>query len=134
MTRLEEAIRTTKEKALKVWHDSFGFNEVESSYELIEAISTAVRELEKEPKEITFDDVQRYCKPRCLTIISDELLHELIQPKIKTCKDCKWWKDSDGVYRRDIGAESQCPMNRKEVYEGNGYCFLFKPQESEGRE
>ena len=57
-----------------------------------------------------------------------------VQPKIKTglCKDCKWWKDSDGAYRRGIGAESQCPMNRKEVYEGNGYCFLFEPQESEG--
>lgn len=46
------------------------------------------------------------------------------------CKDCKWWKDSDGEYRRGCGAESQCPINRKEVFEGNGYCFLFKPQES----
>lgn len=45
------------------------------------------------------------------------------------CKDCKWWKDSDGAFRRGIGAESQCPMNRIEVYEGNGYCFLFEPQE-----
>lgn len=54
-------------------------------------------------------------------------------PKENTgyCKDCKWWKDNDGVYRRGIGAESKCPINCKEVYEGNGYCFMFKPQESE---
>lgn len=56
------------------------------------------------------------------------------KPKIGYCKDCKWWKDSDGAYRRGIGAESQCPMNRIEVYEGNGYCFLFEPQESEDGE
>ena len=56
-----------------------------------------------------------------------------VTPKEKTgyCKDCKWWKDNDGVYRRGIGAESKCPINRKEVYEGNGYCFMFEPQESE---
>jgi len=72
----------TGEEALKVWYNSVGFNEVECSYELQEAISTAFRELEKAklcvyPKEITFDDVQRYCKPRCLTIITNELLERL---------------------------------------------------------
>ena len=45
------------------------------------------------------------------------------------CKDCKWWKDSDGAFRRGVGAESQCPINREEVYEGNGYCYIFEPQE-----
>ena len=50
------------------------------------------------------------------------------------CKDCKWWKDKDGVFRRGIGAESKCPINRIEVFEGNGYCFLFEPQESEDKE
>ena len=49
------------------------------------------------------------------------------------CKNCKWWKDSDGEYRRGVRAESKCPINRKEVYEGNGYCFMFEPQESEVR-
>lgn len=53
------------------------------------------------------------------------------EPKTGRCKDCKWWKDSDGVFRRGIGAESQCPMNRIEVYEGNGYCYMFEQQESE---
>ena len=47
------------------------------------------------------------------------------------CKDCKWWKDSDGAYRRGVGAESQCPINRKEVFEGKGYCYMFEPKESE---
>ena len=49
------------------------------------------------------------------------------------CKDCKWWKDSDGTYCRGIHAESKCPINRKEVYEGNGYCYMFEPQESEDK-
>ena len=53
------------------------------------------------------------------------------EPKTGHCRDCKWWKDSDGGYRRGCGAESQCPINRKEVFEGDGYCFLFEPQESE---
>lgn len=55
-----------------------------------------------------------------------ELLEQ--EPKTGHCKDCKWWKDSDGIYRRGCGAESQCPINRREVLEGNGYCFLFEPQ------
>lgn len=53
------------------------------------------------------------------------------EPNTGYCRDCKWWKDSDGEYRRGVGAESQCPINRKEVYEGNGYCFLYEPPESE---
>ena len=52
--------------------------------------------------------------------------------KIGYCKDCKWWKDSDGSFRRGIGAESQCPINYQEVYEGTGYCYIFEPRESEG--
>lgn len=53
----------------------------------------------------------------------------LEQEPIGHCKDCKHWKDSDGIYRRDIYAESKCPMNCKEVYEGTGYCFLFESNE-----
>ena len=48
------------------------------------------------------------------------------EPKIGYCRDCQEWKDSDGSYRRGIGAESRCPMNRVEVYEGTGYCYMFK--------
>lgn len=56
------------------------------------------------------------------------------KPKTGHCKDCKWWKDSDGAFRRGIGAESRCPLNRVEVYEGSGYCYMFEPQESENKE
>lgn len=48
------------------------------------------------------------------------------QPKIGFCRDCQQWKDSDGVFRRGIDAESKCPINRIEVYEGTGYCYMFK--------
>lgn len=50
------------------------------------------------------------------------------QPKTGHCKECKWWKDSDGLYRRGAHAESQCPINRREVLEGNGYCYMFEPR------
>ena len=53
------------------------------------------------------------------------------EPAIRHCNDCKKWKDSDGVYRRGIGAESKCPINSREVFEGNGYCYMFEPQERE---
>lgn len=53
------------------------------------------------------------------------------QPRKGHCRDCKWWKDSDGAYRRGAGAESQCPINRREVFEGSGYCYMFELQESE---
>ena len=55
------------------------------------------------------------------------------QPKVGYCKDCKWWKDTDGAYRRGIGAESKCPINHRDVFEGNGYCYMFEPQESEDK-
>ncbi len=51
------------------------------------------------------------------------------EPKIGYCRDCKWWKDKDGVYRRGLDAESECPINRKVVYEGNGYCYMFESQQ-----
>lgn len=54
--------------------------------------------------------------------------------KVGYCKDCKWWKDSDGTYCRGVHAESKCPINRKEIYEGNGYCYMFEPQERSGEE
>lgn len=55
------------------------------------------------------------------------------ESKTGHCKDCKWWKDSDGAYRRGVEAESKCPINRKEVFDGDGYCYMFEPQESEDK-
>ena len=63
--------------------------------------------------------------------VPEEIEETEQEPKLGHCKDCKWWKDKDGVYRRGISAESKCPINRREVMEGRGYCFMFEPQESE---
>ena len=67
-----------------------------------------------------------------LTECEDAISRQVVRDTIfAECKDCKWWKDRDGVYRRGVGAESQCPINRREVFEGNGYCYMFEPHESE---
>lgn len=47
------------------------------------------------------------------------------------CKDCKYWKDSDGVYRRGFNAESKCPLNLKKVYEGIFYCGMAERKNDE---
>lgn len=47
------------------------------------------------------------------------------------CKDCKHWKDSDGVYRRGLGAESKCPINLQSVYDGTFYCGMAERREDE---
>ena len=59
-----------------------------------------------------------------------------VTPKPKTghCKDCKWWKDSDGMYRRGVGAESKCPINNVSVNHGLGYCYMYEPQERSDKE
>ena len=86
-------------------------------------------------------DIERSCGKCDLSMPSKEPILEAYDMAIKAleqesktghCKDCKWWKDSDGAYRRGIGAESQCPINRREVFEGNGYCYMFESQGSEG--
>lgn len=54
-----------------------------------------------------------------------------VTPTHGTCKNCEHWKDSDGVYRRGVDAESKCPINIKEVCEGNFYCKNFEKRGSE---
>lgn len=58
------------------------------------------------------------------------LISELpsVTPQKPRCKECKWWKDSDGKYRRGLGAESRCPINSHAVYCGDGYCYMFSPK------
>lgn len=81
---------------------------------------------------------QRTSIQDCRDCLIEDVINKLPpvnpQQKIGYCRDCKWWKDSDGAFRRGIEAESQCPMNRIEVYEGNGYCYMFEPQERNGEE
>ena len=52
----------------------------------------------------------------------------LYPDRIPRCNKCKWWKDSDGKYRRGCGAESKCPINTHTVYRGEGYCYMFSPK------
>ena len=81
-----------------------------------------------------YNEAERHIMRATKSILYDLPSVNSQEPKTGHCKDCKWWKDSDGVFRRGIGAESQCPMNRIEVFEGNGYCYMFEPQESEDNE
>jgi hypothetical protein len=68
-------------------------------YKRQEAFDMAIKSLEQEPREITLEDVKEYCKPRCLSIISNELLHELTHRKIKVLekKPCE-----DAIRRQDV--------------------------------
>ena len=54
-----------------------------------------------------------------------------VTPTHGICKDCKHWKDSDGVYRRGVGAESKCPLNNSRVFEGTFYCADFEKRGNE---
>ena len=126
MTR-EEAIRE-----LKIFN---GTTRIRLPANFWEALNTAIKALEQESCE---DAISRQAVKELYYkdgYIDFHKIHDLPpvtpQQKIGHCKDCKWQKDSDGVFRRGIGAESKCPMNRIEVYEGNGYCYMFKPHESE---
>ena len=59
------------------------------------------------------------------------VVNDTAQPEIIQCKECKYWKDSDGVYRRGFDAESKCPLNLKKVYEGTFYCGMAERRNDE---
>lgn len=81
-----------------------------------------------------YNEAERHVMRAIQSVLYDSPSVKLQEPKTGHCEDCKWWKDSDGMFRRGIDAESQCPMNRIEVYEGTGYCFMFEHRESEDKE
>ena len=97
--------------------------------EIVKTEETKESEIKYLNINVSNSEVDR--NPDIVRLCADAGILEYVRPKTGHCKDCKWWKDSDGVFRRGIDAESQCPINRIEVYEGNGYCFMFEPQESE---
>ena len=78
-----------------------------------------------------------------MSSVGDQIRMDLLLDKLKgkdisnltiifgTCKDCKHWKDSDGVYRRGIGAESKCPVNNSRVFEGTFCCADFEKRGNE---
>ena len=47
------------------------------------------------------------------------------------CRDCKWWKESDGSFVRGVGYKGKCRMNTEAVYNGDGYCYLAEEKERE---
>lgn len=74
---IEDLISEMKEET------SGNYPDPEYRDEVYEALEMAIQALEQEPRKITYEDVKGYCKPRCLTIIDNELLYELTHPKIK---------------------------------------------------
>lgn len=62
-----------------------------------------IKALEQQPRKITLEDVKGYCKPRCLTIISNELLYELTHPKIKALEQQpKWIPCEERLPEKDV--------------------------------
>lgn len=78
-----------------------------------------------------FNDV--FGSIRCGVRLARNIIEDLpsAQPEIVRCKECKYWKDSDGVYRRGFDAESKCPLNLKKVYEGTFYCGMAERRTDE---
>lgn len=131
MTR-EEIDKATKDLELVMFH-------LDNNSKIKKSYKIAIEALKAEPCEdaISRQEVLGCCRNEWegeVEIRLKALPSVNPQPKTGHCKDCKWWKDSDGVYRRGVRADSQCPINRKEVYEGNGYCFLYEPQERSDKE
>lgn len=139
MTR-EEAIEEIKQVR-------FNFNyQLNGTSQFEEAFDMAIKALEQDLCEdcISRQAVINTIANTCFWLSADnwEELTKCInsispatpQPKIGHCKDCKWWKDSDGVYRRGVGAESRCPINNVSVNRGFGYCYMFEPQEVRDKE
>jgi len=122
----------TREEAIK----ELKYNKEDDTFVIsAEVLDMAIKALEQDPCE---DVISRQA---VLDLLADydlsmgqvvKCIHALppvtSQPKTGHCKDCKWWKDSDGAYRRGVRAENRCPINRIEVFEGNGYCYMFEPQ------
>ena len=73
----------TREEAIDLLDNLNGMIEDSRNSDYDTAFKMAIKALEQEPCEITLEDVKEYCKPRCLTIITDELLYELTHTKIK---------------------------------------------------
>lgn len=87
----------------------------------------------------TISDLPPVTPTHCIAEVkfNKEDLREICNERIEiacehgTCKDCKHWKDSDGVYRRGIGAESKCPINNSRVFEGTFYCADYEKRGGE---
>ena len=124
----------TIKEAIFTIDNRYGIMNYGETKQLGEALDMAIEALKAQPCE---DAMSRQAVldviNNPLNIRLEKIIGELpsVTPKQRLCKDCKWWKDSDGVYRRDTKTKSQCPINRKEVFEGNGYCYMFESYKAE---
>lgn len=134
---LDEAIQHAEEVADKCALTDGNILCENDHRQLAEWLTDYKRLLEQEPcedaisRQAVLDMMQMRMSGKELYKVVYELPSVNPQPKTGHCKDCKWWKDSDGVYRRGVRAESSCPFNTKEIYDGDAYCYRFEPQKSE---
>lgn len=139
----------TNEEAINIMSQMIKDEEEFLSDNTVEAHKMAIKALEQQPCEDVIsreaalekmadyvasgyadsaEDFEEYSRIIC------QLPPVTPQQKIGRCKDCKWWRDSDGAYRRGVKAESRCPINTVSVANGWGYCYMFEPQESEDKD
>lgn len=80
----------------------------------------AIQELPSAQPEITQNDIELYCKQRCLTVITNELFCEMktrwAQPEIVRCKDCK----HNTLCFSDVAMTNR--MQTSTVYEHIDFC------------
>lgn len=138
MTR-EEKINTLK--AIIQECEEYQWQRRETLFEIIKDLeqepttknNLAVDKLISDCEKMSFD-IDFFNKP--LKVIALDAVKNIVNdlptvtPQEPTCKECAYWKDSDGVYRRGVEAEKEnlCPINTHTVYCGEGYCYMFSPK------
>lgn len=92
------------------------------------------------PQEPTSEQVEEYCRKRCLTLVSNEFMAHIIADSgesIRTipsaektghCEDCKHFRKIP--YHADT--LGKCVHHTGFCPKGDWYCADFEPQESEG--
>ena len=101
----------TREEAIDLLDNLIGMVEDNHNSNYDTALHMAIKALEHEPCEITLEDVKEYCKPRCLTIITDELLYELTHTKIKALEQTDKIEESNfssEQYKADLQSAYEC--------------------------
>ena len=98
-----------------------GQNEMHEWQEECEQLAAWLRELQETRKERDYWQEKANSYEQTIFKLTDSISK---QPEIIYCHECIYWKDSDGVYRRGICAESKCPVNSRQVYEGTFFCGM----------
>ena len=96
-------------------------------------LESAIVHAEEVADRCAVTDGNRQCEDehRQLAAWLRELAERRKEPEIVRCGECRHWKDRDGVYRRGISAESKCPVNSRQVYEGTFFCGMAERRTDE---